>query len=166
MRGDQTLADLHHALFDAFGRWEEHLYEFQFGKGPMDRQGPRYVLPSALQSESGEDKPQIDLLARGARWGSMGSAALHDPIIPRPAHVVKGSMRGQHRSCGKHQLLDPFPGTETTLEADLAHGASRSEKQVGRNDPCPCGSGSSRSAVLSFFVCAQQAHKWTLKHQG
>ena len=55
MRGDQTLADLHHALFDAFGRWEEHLYEFQFGKGPMDPQGPRYVLPSALQSERGED---------------------------------------------------------------------------------------------------------------
>ena len=102
MRGDQTLQDLHHALFDAFGRWEEHLYEFQFGKGPMDPKGPRYVLPSALQSESGEDKPQIDLLARGARWGSMGSAALHNPIIPRPAHVVKGPMRGQHRSCGKH----------------------------------------------------------------
>src|SRR6516162_11191506 len=49
IRGDQTLEDLHHALFDAFGRWEEHLYEFQFGKGPMDPKGPRYVLPSALQ---------------------------------------------------------------------------------------------------------------------
>lgn len=42
IRGDQTLADLHHAIFDAFGRWEEHLYEFQFGKRPMDPQGPRY----------------------------------------------------------------------------------------------------------------------------
>src|SRR5262249_51911854 len=51
MRGDQTLEDLHHALFGAFGRWEEHLYEFQFGKGPMDPKGPRYVLRSALQSE-------------------------------------------------------------------------------------------------------------------
>jgi hypothetical protein len=57
MRGDQTLADLHHALFDAFGRWEEHLYEFQFGKGPMDPKGPRYVLPSALQAERGEENP-------------------------------------------------------------------------------------------------------------
>ena len=36
IRGDQTLEDLHHAIFDAFGRWEEHMYEFQFGKGPMD----------------------------------------------------------------------------------------------------------------------------------
>src|SRR5262249_7424363 len=47
VRGDQTLQDLHHAIFDAFGRWEEHMYEFQFGKGPMDPKGPRYVLPGA-----------------------------------------------------------------------------------------------------------------------
>jgi hypothetical protein len=47
MRGDQTLEDLHHAIFDAFDRFDEHLYEFQFGKGPMDPQAPRYVLPSA-----------------------------------------------------------------------------------------------------------------------
>jgi len=44
IRGDQTLKDLHQAIFDAYGRWEEHLYEFQFGKGPMDPDGPRYVL--------------------------------------------------------------------------------------------------------------------------
>ncbi len=41
MRGDQTLQHLHNAIFDAFGRWEEHLYEFQFGKGPRDPD-PRY----------------------------------------------------------------------------------------------------------------------------
>lgn len=44
IRGDQTLADLHETIFDAFGREDEHLYEFQFGKGPMDPKGPRYVL--------------------------------------------------------------------------------------------------------------------------
>ena len=44
IRGDQTLEDLHHAIFNAFDRWDEHLYEFQFGKGPKDRQGPFYVL--------------------------------------------------------------------------------------------------------------------------
>ena len=49
IRGDQTLEDLHHAIFDAFGRWEEHMYEFQFGKGPMDPKAPRYVLPSAYE---------------------------------------------------------------------------------------------------------------------
>src|SRR6516225_7274922 len=57
LRGDQTLEDLHHAIFDAFGRWEEHMYEFQFGKGPMDPKAPRYVLPSAFESESGEKNP-------------------------------------------------------------------------------------------------------------
>jgi Plasmid pRiA4b ORF-3-like protein len=52
IRDDQTLADLHHAIFQAFGRWEEHLYEFQFGKGPMDPKGMRYVLPSAFELQS------------------------------------------------------------------------------------------------------------------
>src|SRR3989338_4713869 len=44
MRGDQTLKDLHKAIFKAFDREEEHLHEFNFGKGPYDREGPRYTL--------------------------------------------------------------------------------------------------------------------------
>jgi Plasmid pRiA4b ORF-3-like protein len=64
IRGDQTLADLHHAIFEAFGRWEEHFYEFQFGKGPMDPGGLRYVLPSAFKVQSGDNRPpagRVDL---------------------------------------------------------------------------------------------------------
>src|SRR4051794_10910912 len=57
IRGDQTLQELHYAIFDAFGRWEEHAYEFQFGKGPMDLEGPRYVLPGAFQLAIEEGKP-------------------------------------------------------------------------------------------------------------
>lgn len=57
IRGDQTLEDLHHAIFDAFGRWEEHLYEFQFGKRPMDPQAQRYVLPNAFEIEKNEPNP-------------------------------------------------------------------------------------------------------------
>ncbi len=58
MRGDQTLEDLHHAIFDAYGRWEEHMYEFQFGKGPMDPKAPRYVLPNAFEMDmGGEERP-------------------------------------------------------------------------------------------------------------
>ena len=53
IRGDQTLEDLHHAIFDAFGRDDEHMYEFQFGKRPMDPKGPRYVLPMAGEDDSG-----------------------------------------------------------------------------------------------------------------
>ena len=37
IRGAQTLDDLHNAIFDALGRYDEHRYEFQFGKKPMDR---------------------------------------------------------------------------------------------------------------------------------
>jgi hypothetical protein len=40
VRGDQTLEDLHDAIFAAFDREEEHLYEFQLGRGPGDRLGP------------------------------------------------------------------------------------------------------------------------------
>jgi hypothetical protein len=56
IRGDQTLEDLHHAVFEAFDRWDEHMYEFQFGKGPMDPKALRYVLPSALKVDIGKDK--------------------------------------------------------------------------------------------------------------
>ena len=55
IRGDQTLAELHRAIFDAFDREEEHMYEFQVGgEGPMDPQARRYVLPAGMR---GGDKP-------------------------------------------------------------------------------------------------------------
>jgi hypothetical protein len=59
MRGDQTLEDLHYAIFDAYGRWEEHMYEFQFGKGPMDPKARRYVLPNALEIQKKQPNPPI-----------------------------------------------------------------------------------------------------------
>ena len=57
LRGDQTLADLHRAVFGAFDRQEEHSYEFQFGQGPMDPEGPRYVLPGAYDVSVQDGKP-------------------------------------------------------------------------------------------------------------
>jgi hypothetical protein len=57
IRDDQTLEDLHHAIFAAFCRWDEHMYEFQFGKGPMDPNGPRYTLPSELNMEMDSTNP-------------------------------------------------------------------------------------------------------------
>jgi hypothetical protein len=51
IRGNQTLEDLHHAIFYAFEREEEHMYEFQIGgEGPMDTKARRYVLPMAMNS--------------------------------------------------------------------------------------------------------------------
>jgi len=58
IRGDQTLEDLHYAIFDAFDREDEHMYEFQIGgKGPMDPKAKRYVLPMAVDDQFGEKKP-------------------------------------------------------------------------------------------------------------
>ena len=37
MRGDQTLDDLHEAIFAAFDRFDSHLYSFYFPKGPRRR---------------------------------------------------------------------------------------------------------------------------------
>ena len=46
IRGDQTLEDLHLAIFDAFDREEEHLYEYQIGgRGPNDPKAVRYSTP-------------------------------------------------------------------------------------------------------------------------
>ena len=47
IRGDQTLEDLHLAIFRAFNREDEHLYEFNFGKGPSDRSAI-YTLKSDI----------------------------------------------------------------------------------------------------------------------
>lgn len=49
IRGDQTFAELHRAIFDAFDREQEHMYEFQIGgEGPMDPKARRYVLPVGM----------------------------------------------------------------------------------------------------------------------
>lgn len=55
IRGNQTLEDLHWAIFEAYDRDEEHLYEFQFGKQPFDQSGPTYGHPEVSEDESGGD---------------------------------------------------------------------------------------------------------------
>lgn len=56
IRGDQTLKDLHHAIFDAYHREQEHFYQFQFGKRPMDTEGPSYGLPTDFEVSLAEDR--------------------------------------------------------------------------------------------------------------
>ena len=58
IRGNQTLQHLHAAMFDAFDREDEHLYEFQFGKEPNDPKANRYVLADPFD-DSAEDDPYI-----------------------------------------------------------------------------------------------------------
>jgi hypothetical protein len=53
--GDQTLEELHNAIFKAFNRFDNHLYEFQIGgKGPNDLKARRYGFP-AYQDEADDD---------------------------------------------------------------------------------------------------------------
>src|SRR5580704_8770758 len=71
IRADQTLQDLHQAIFEAFGREEEHGYEFQLGKGPMDPEGPRYVLPGAYDVAVADGAPAAGRVDQ-ATIGSLG----------------------------------------------------------------------------------------------
>jgi hypothetical protein len=63
IRGDQTLEQLHHAIFKAYDRWDEHLYEFQFGKRPFDPDGPKYGItdsPSRKKKEGNARTTKLD----------------------------------------------------------------------------------------------------------
>jgi Plasmid pRiA4b ORF-3-like protein/LexA DNA binding domain len=53
IRGDQTLQQLHEAIFQAFDRWDEHLYEFQFGKRPHDPDGQNFGVPDGHSGKKG-----------------------------------------------------------------------------------------------------------------
>jgi hypothetical protein len=55
IRGDQTLEDLHHAIFQAYDRWDEHMYEFQFGKRPFDPAGPNYGISGPQPKKTAGD---------------------------------------------------------------------------------------------------------------
>jgi len=55
IKGNQTLKDLHRAIFRAYDRWEEHFYEFNLGKGPYDR-SCIYSLPSRVAVFEGNEK--------------------------------------------------------------------------------------------------------------
>ncbi len=62
IRGDQTLAHLHRAIFDAFDREDEHLYEFQIGgRRPMDPKSRRYGLAMAMVDPFGDADGSSDV---------------------------------------------------------------------------------------------------------
>jgi hypothetical protein len=53
IRGDQTLEQLHQAIFQAYDRWDQHLYEFQLGKRPFDPDGPNYGVADGSPGKKG-----------------------------------------------------------------------------------------------------------------
>lgn len=75
IRGDQTLARLHSAIFDAFERFDEHLYEFQIGgKKPMDPKARRYGLPEPPSPFGDFDQRQPMRSAARTKIESLGLA--------------------------------------------------------------------------------------------
>lgn len=71
IRGNQTLQDLHAAIFNAFDREDEHLYEFQFGKEPNHPKAKRYVLADPFD-DSIEDDPYIVGTVQATTIASLG----------------------------------------------------------------------------------------------
>jgi hypothetical protein len=99
IRGDQTLEDLHDAIFKALDREEEHMYEFQIGgKGPNDPKARRYGLSSMMGEADAEEgdatRTRIDALKLkkneafgywfdfGADWWHQINVAAIDDTIP------------------------------------------------------------------------------------
>jgi len=71
LRGDQTLQQLHYAIFAAFDREDEHMYEFQIGgTEPNDPDARRYVLP-ALADGMVEDDEKPDGYVLSTTLGSL-----------------------------------------------------------------------------------------------
>lgn len=90
VRGDQTLEDLHLAIFKAYDRWEHHMYEFQLGKRPFDPQGPNYGIPGAAGSNEVRDARTTtldDLKLKPERvfgyWFDFGDDWFHQVQIER-----------------------------------------------------------------------------------
>lgn len=78
IRGEHTLGRLHEAIFEAFDRWERHMYEFQLGSGPHDPEGDRYGigLPFAMPPDPSDTRTPAGA-QRGrpsTRWGSRPGA--------------------------------------------------------------------------------------------
>ena len=73
LRSDQTLNQLHRAIFDAFERWDDcHLSEFHLGPRPGDRHAERYVLPFVFDDPDRFDEPKPAGSMTAVRLGTLG----------------------------------------------------------------------------------------------
>jgi hypothetical protein len=96
IRGDQTLAQLHEAIFQAYDRWDQHLYEFQFGKRPFDPDGPNYGVPESPshkgRSNDARRTKLDDLGLKPGRvfgyWFDFGDDWLHQVQVERVEQAI------------------------------------------------------------------------------
>lgn len=106
MRGDQTLDDLHEAIFGAFDRFDSHLYSFYFPKAPRRRSavGPtprEYAAPFTVEEPFGTQRrfnaarTRLDTL--GLKVGQQfeylfdfGDSWWHEVMVEQVGPVVSG----------------------------------------------------------------------------
>ena len=87
VRGDQTLEDLHEAIFAAFDRDDEHLYSFYFPKAPSRTSVPKreYTAPFMMEDLG----PLDDGRKRDAAKTRVDDLAIVEEIRP----IVAGAQR-------------------------------------------------------------------------
>ena len=122
------------------------MYEFQFGEGPMDPKAPRYVLPGAFETDTGEEKPpagrvdrtRIDSLGLEVGrsfgyWFDFGDDWWHQINV----EAIEDKVPAGKKASDVPRAKPPLPRTHSL------NPSRRPEvrQKVGRNDPCPCGSG-------------------------
>jgi hypothetical protein len=99
IRGDQTLADLHEAIFDAYDRFDPHLYEFQFGKrmhegpkyGPRTPDGFDDGEPSGIAEETTIDSLELKVDRAFGYWFDFGDDWMHQiDVVAIDEGVAKG----------------------------------------------------------------------------
>ena len=96
IRGDQTLEQLHQAIFKAFDRWDEHLYEFQFGKRPYDPDGPNYGVLGSEPRKKGDgdahttklDELDLKLGRVFGYWFDFGDDWFHQVQVDRIEQAI------------------------------------------------------------------------------
>lgn len=77
LRGDQTLDDLHEAIFHAFDRYDEHLYSFYFPKpGARGRDRLRDAAEYGHPYSVEEPNPYADAALKNAATASLDSLKL------------------------------------------------------------------------------------------
>jgi hypothetical protein len=77
LRGDQTLDDLHEAIFDAFDRYDEHLYSFYFPRpGTKGRARQRDAVEYACPFTCEDEGPFSDEAVHSAAETALSSLGL------------------------------------------------------------------------------------------
>ena len=71
-----------------------------------------------------------------AQHAEAGSVLSGEGVVPQPGELPPEQAQAQLRAAGGRAPAQPFPPA-----AEPQGTFVRSERKVGRNEPCPCGSG-------------------------